>query len=399
MARIIQIGKRRWLAGMTWSSFEDAPSQDELEEDAQRLEASWVCVRIGESAVQAGFCAPLDNAKAPVKLFSLAAMLADSREQPWLGIFKIEEGLWWYVAVRDGHAILPDGDVIGGEAEIHAARDRHSGYADWKYIEGDISRLEEFIGEVDAKPTRVRPLTGGTSPLVLPVVVGAVILSLAAGGWWWWDQVKKHEEQERQVAMAKIRAQLAAGTAATLAASPLLTTPEPNEWLRACAGVIRPLPLSSNGWALSSVSCSTGAVSVHWVRGAGATVANKPEGVLAADGESVDQSIALTGLQVAGKNDGTDLPSAKLALLAWAQAAAFNLYWMGAAPIPTLPGATPDANRNKSGGPPRPPQAEFQIDVQISPFSVDFSSLHGLRLTSLKSTNSGWHLEGTLYAR
>lgn len=399
MARIVQIGKRRWLAGMTWSSFEDAPSKAELKEDAQRLGASWACVRINESAIQAGFSEPIDNAERPFKLYSLAAMLADSREQPWLGIFKIEEGVWWYIAVRDGHAILPDGDVIGGEAEIHAARERHSGYTDWKYIEGDLDLLEEFIKDVDAKPTPVRSLSGGNLP-TFPLIVAVLVLATAGGGgYWWWHQRQLAQEQERVAAMAKVRAQMLAGQPVVAAPSPLLTTPRPNDWLAACGNVILPLPLSQYGWALDQVICGTTSATIHWVRKDGATVAYKPEGSLSPEGDQVDQVIPLAGLNAQGSNDAIDLPAAKLVLRAWAQAVNFALAVNESAPAPILPGATSAPAQANTSLPAPSPQVSIQLDMPISPFGLDMSSIPGLRLTSLKSFNNGWRMEGVLYGR
>lgn len=398
MARIIQIGKRRWLAGMTWCSFEDEPSKNELKEDAQRFGASWTCVRRGESAIQGGFCAPIDNAKSPSKLYSLAAMLADSREQPWLGIFKIEEGVWWYIAVRDGHAILPDGDVIGGEAEIHAARECHSGFADWKYIEGDISLLAELIQDVDAKPTPVRSLIDANLPSV-PVLVTAVALVFAIGGGYWWYHKQQEIEQERLVAMEKIRAQLLAGHPVAAAQTPLLSTPQPNNWIAACGKAVSRLPLSQNGWALDQLSCDANSANIHWVRRDGATVANKPDGSLSSQGDTVDQVRPLMGLDTHGRDDAIDLVGAKLVLRAWAQAVKFPLVLNEALPPAALPGATDATAQSKPGLPAPPPQASVTLDMSITPFGIDMSIIPGLRLTSLRLTNSGWHAEGTLYGR
>lgn len=396
MARTIQIGKRHWLAGMTWRSFEDTPNKEELKEDAHNLGASWVCVRNGRTAIQAGFCATIDEAKQPSKFFSLAAMLADSRQQPWLGIFKIEEDLWWYVAVRDGHAILPDGDVIGGQAEIYAARERHSGFTDWKYIEGDIADLDELIKSIGEKPTPVRSLTGGFLPsFPVAMVVSLVVLACAmGGGYWWWQQKQLAEEQERAAAMAKMRAQLAAGQPVVVAPSPLLTTPQPNEWLRACGAELHQLPLSGDGWALGQVACDTASATVRWHRKDGATVANRPEGVLSPSGEFVDQVIQLRGLSAQGPDSAIDLPAEEIALRAWAQAAMFTLGISSPTVAPPLPGTTPTA-----AAPPPRPQRNISLDILISPFDLDLSSIPGLRLNSLKTTENGWHIEGSLYGR
>lgn len=391
MARIVQVGKRQWVAGLRWSSFEDKPTKEEMKEEAQRFEASWSCLRIGEDAIQAGFCAPVQDVKKPVKLFSLAAMLADSREQPWLGIFKIEEGVWWYVAVRDRHAILPDGDVIGGEAEIHAARERHAGYGDWKYIEGDLDLLAEFISEIDAKPTAVRSLNGPALP-AMPVVMSGVVLASLLGGGFWWYQNLQHEEQERVAAMERMRAQLARSQPPAPVASPLLTTPEPNVWLAACGDIVSAQPISKSGWVISGVACDVSAALVIWSRTEGATVAKMPDGNLSSAGDRVDQVIPLTGLNVAGKNDSVDLRAAKLALRAWAQAAGFALNLSDPPVPPTLPGAPVDV--------PKPaPQSMASIDIPLSPFGLNMTAIPGLRLTGLRTTETGWKLEGILYGR
>lgn len=403
MVRVVQIGKRRWLAGLTWSSFEDVPSKAELKEDAERLSSSWACVRIGESSIQAGFCAPVPNTK-PAKLYSLAAMLADSREQPWLGIFKIEEGLWWYIAVRDGHAILPDGDIIGGEAEIHAARDRHAGYTDWKYIDGDIHLLEEIINEIDAKPTPIKSLTGGNLPSIPLMITAIILVSVLGGGYSWWQKKQQaDEERARIAAMEKIRAQMAnkqAVVAPTLP-SPLLTSAPPNLWLAACGQVIRAMPLSQYGWTLDQVSCDKGAAQIHWDRQPGATVAQKPDGALSPSGDKVDQVIPLTGLDGQWPDDAINLADAILILRAWAQSADFALVVNAVAPPPppqTLPGATILPTQNNPAPVP-PPQAGVRLDVPVSPFSMDLSSIPGLRLTKLSSTGTSWNIEGILYGR
>ncbi|HJV75122.1 MAG TPA: type 4b pilus protein PilO2 [Noviherbaspirillum sp.] len=401
MARIVRIGKRDWLLGMTWSSFEDAPSKDELKQDAERLGGSWTCVRIGESAIQAGFCAPVENIKKPTRLYSLAAMLADSREQPWLGIFKISEGLWWYIAVRDGHAILPDGDVIGDEQTILEARDRHSGYTDWKYIEGGIDVLTEFIGEVEKKPTPVRSLVATSSVIPLAIAGIGLVAAAAAGGYFWLHQ-QAVKEQERQAAMARMREQLTHNQPpASAAPSPLVGKPTPNDWLAACASVLWPQPLSQYGWALEKVSCAEAAATVHWTRADGATVKNTPDGVISTDGNSIDQSIPLTDLNASTTNDAVALADAKTALKIWAQTvnAAWSMTDAPAAP-PTLPGSAAAQGATPARMPPAQPSASIGLDILASPFKIDFSSIPGLRLTRLSMTDSGgWHLEGTLYGK
>lgn len=396
MARVIQIGNRRWLAGMTWASYEDVPHKTELRDDAQRLNATWTALRIGEDCVQGGFCAAMEGVKTN-RLYSLAAMLADSKKQPWLGIFKIDEeqDLWWYIAVRDGHAILPNGDVVGGREEIIAARESHSGYRDWTFIEGpDIGFLESLIAQIDERPTPVKSLTGNQH---LPTLVAAVMVgasAVAGGGYWWWQQQQQAEAAARQAAMERMRAQLGQTSHAAKQAAPTaaVTMPLPNEVLRACGHAVD-LPLSQNGWTFENVLCTTAQATVVWARGSGATVDFRPPGDLSADGEKVTQAIPL-GLEQRSGDDLIRLSDAKEQLLAWSQAAGFkvNLQTISA-PTPALPGAEP------TEAPAVQPTLGVALDINVSPFSLDMSGIPGLRLNNIQSEALGWKVTGELYGR
>lgn len=399
MANIISINGRQWLAGMAWCSFEDAPSKDELKEDASRLKSDWYAVRIGENAIQSGFCKPIDGLNHPGKVFSLAAMLADSKEQPWLGIFRIADGLWWYIAVRDGNAILPDGDIIGGESEIRAAQERHAGYTDWKYVEGEMELLSDLINEIEAKPTPVKSLTSSNLPLVPIIATAAVLSLLAGGGYAWWHQKQVNEEIERVAAMEKMRAAMASNKPIAVAApSPLLTTPPPDAWLHACGAIISKLPISLYGWTFDLVSCNQTAVNVSWIRQDGATVAKRPEGDLSVEGDKVNQVIQLTNLEQKGTDQSIELVKAQLNMLTWAQSINIPLSLTQNLPPPPLPGAAPKSTVAENVPLPAP-HTEVKFDLKVSPFSLRFNSIPGLRLTSLKSTSNGWTLEGVIYGR
>lgn len=394
MARTVSINGRNWVVGLTWVSFEDTPNKDELKEDAERLKSDWYSIRIGESVSQAGFCHPLTQKK-PQKLYSLAAMLADSKEQPWLGTFKLADGLWWYIAVRDGHAILPDGDVIGGEEEILAARDRHSGYTDWKYIEGDIKLLSELVADIREKPSPVKSLTASSWSKYMVASLVAIALLVSAGGYLWWQHQKDIEERERAAAMARLRAEMNDHKAHVVLSSPLLTTPEPNVWLAACANIIYKLPFSVFGWGMKEVSCDQAAVTVNWEILDGATVSNRPAGKPSADGKNIVQNIALPDLDKKGADNSRNLQEAMLIMRGWAQGINLSLNLTQVMPAPVLSGTAP-----KDIPPPPPPTASVRIqETQVSPFTLDFSSIPGLRLTMIKNNSAGWTVTGVIYGR
>lgn len=394
MAGIIHLGKRRWVAGMTWASYEDAPNKPELREDAQRLNSTWTAVRIGEDCIQGGFCSAIEGVKV-AKLFSLAAMLADSRKQPWLGIFKIEEDLWWYVAVRDGHAILPDGDVLGGKEEIYAARERHSGYADWNYVEGDLALLESLIKDVDEGPTRIRSLDG--NPHLPKILAGAAIgLAAAAAGGWWMHHHQEQEAAKQRAAMARMREQMAQ---AKLDEKPIVSTPATSmppatDFLRSCGDAVT-LPISQYGWLIDSVSCTVDHATVVWARKDGATVEFRPDGTLSEDGEMTTQTISL-GLNQQSKDERIQLNEAADRLRAWAQAAGFKLDLKvptGDKTPATLPGANPTAV------PPASPEMSVSVKINISLFDLSLPDVPGLRLSAINMTATGWELIGALYGK
>lgn len=405
MAGIIQIGKRQWVAGMTWRSYEDTPEKADLAEDAEMLRAQWVSVRNGKDAIQGGFCAPIDGFQKPVNMSSLAAMLADSKKQPWLGIFKISEGLWWYIAVRDNNAILPDGDVLGGKEAIEAARQRHSGHAAWEYVEGDLEFLSNLIDQIDERLTPVKLLGAGLLPDISVsglVAIAAVTVCALGGGWWWWQQqeMEAAREKARQVQMAEMRKQLLAGKAMAAApTSPMATTPAPNDWLSACAAAWHPFEISDMGWFLDKRSCTSTSAVVERAWAEGATADFLPAGGrLSPDGKVVTQTIALEGLVASGASPAIPLRDAEIAMRAWAQTANFTLV-LGtkkAEAAPALPGAE---QAQAAVAAPTISSTSVTLDILVTPFDLDFSAIPGLRLNTLHSTPQGWHLEGALYGQ
>lgn len=403
-SEIITIGKRQWLIGMAWHSYEDVPDKGLLAEDAQRLQADWVCVRIGASAIQAGFCQPIPDVKTPRRVYSLAAMLADSREQPWLGVFKIAEDRFWLIAIRDKHAIMPSmfpsqGDYVGSEEEVKRLRDSHAGMAEWTHIAGDLNDLAQWVDEVDERPTPVRNLHGRPLPGATGMVSIALLLSAVAGGVYWWTEKRTMEERQIAEQRAAMSARLQAGEAPVAPTSPLLTSPTPETWLQACRDIIHDLPISYLGWVLAEVGCSAQQVSVVWQRKDGATVDDRPPGQVQDSGDVIEQAIPLPALPPAAADDSIDLAEARIRLRGWSQAAGLQVTFASgtqASATPQLPGADTGPTAISH---PESPNTAFTMTSPVSPFGLDFSPSPGLRLTSIRTTDSGWQLQGVLHGR
>jgi hypothetical protein len=393
-ASVIQVGKRRWVVGMHWDTYEQEPDRARLLKSQITPDHTWTAVRIGEDTMQGGFCTPIAGVAKNAKLYSLAAMVADSREQPWLGIFEIEKDrLYWYVAVRHNNSILPDGDFVGTLDEIEAARDRHTGYGQWNFVKGDLTLLSEFLDEIKAPPTRVQIPGGNKGVFTKPIIAAtALAVGAAVGGGWWYVQKQEQERLATNAAMAAMRAKLQANEQQAALVPTTVKAASPAEWLNACRSVLYPQPLSKFGWVLSEVACDANNATLIWKAGEGASVANMPGNVVTDEGMTNIEVIPLAAVNDADDADMIQIGDAKRAARAWSQQWGYALT-LSDAPSQTLPGAS------QSQSVPAPPITNVVLAMKTSPFQQDFRALPGFRLKQIKATDSGWHVEGVIYGR
>ena len=397
MGQLITIGKRHWLAGMSWASYETLPRKEELREDAVRLTQSprWFALRNGDEAIQAGFSEADLNPRHVNKINSLAAMLADSKVQPWYGYFQIAEDMFWYIAVRDGNAILPDGDVIGSRADVDAARQRHATFTDWNVVEGDLALVESMLQNSDCKPTPLRSLYPHKA-LVSDMIARGVLLIVVVAGFWWWHLHDLETESARSQLQQQMDAQQTEKPAPTVEEI-LAAMPQPSQWLSACHDALYPIALSNQGWQLDHVDCHATSAIAHWKRGDGATVAQRPEGVLLNDDNAVDQSIPLKWSENHINEKIVSLTMAQQVLRAWTQARGLPLTMAQTGTKPLLPGAKPDKSAIAL------PVNNLSVTIDMpSPFAsgAEFDAIPGLRLISMQSRPEGiWTVQGVIYGR
>jgi hypothetical protein len=400
MAVVLSIGKSRWLAGMTWLSYESVPTKSEIADDAETHHADWVAVRTAMSDYrQVGYCSAVKGEKTG-KLASLAARIASAHPQPWQGVFQISSDLYWYIAVRENQAIMPDGDVLGSNEEIAAIRARHDELPDWKRVTGQLADLQVLVEAAIGRPVFVRPATG--SPIAtIAFFAGTLIVAVAAAGYWWF--IEQAEQQARASAIARERQRLAAlanapKPAAPAAALTVPPSPAPGALLAACANEVLDLPLSWAGWALDGVECSQRAATAVWKRQEGATLDAHPDGSVAADGETITQALAYPALQEISPAPLLPRAEAALRLRAWAQRTGVALVLSAPAPRPpALPGTQPAAAE------PAFAEMPLTLTLAISPFSRDISAaleaIPGLRLVTVTLTATGLTLQGVLYGQ
>lgn len=374
-AQIIKIDGQEWIIGLVWRSFAEHPTPHEYREDAQTLGADWIVLRETLGVTQTGFCPAVAGYK-PKRIYSLAVAMAEEYKQPWRGIFKINDQLWWYIAIRDGQAILPDGDIAGDYAHVLAARERHDSYSDWQTHDGtmdDLLPLLEFYKKNNKishlKSIKSAPLWRLIWPvflIIILVIVGFLI----------------YQHHENSLRLKEQRRVQAMRLAQHLNLSPLVTTPAPDEWLFACSKIINSLHISENGWIALNTNCTNNQITVIWGRLANATVAIRPPGTLFEDGNKVIQVYHLGYLP----HGSTRLQSYTIA---------DDMLYAILQPINV---------QAKISSPMRNPNKFYVIQhvsftVPIAPFEMQFNKVPGLRITSLSWVQSGWELSGEIYAK
>lgn len=409
----LQIGKVRWFLGMHWNAFDTAPSFGEIRSEAEHLGANRYALRVSELAVQAGFAKnqSVRATKSHGKSYSLAARLASAVAEPWFGIFDLGDGNYWYIAVRDGYSILPDGDVIGSSDDIELVRDAHSGFNDWKVVKGDLQTLEELLGTIAeqeiagsiprSKLVVVNHLGAGVQLPWRRIAIGVSATCLIGGAVYW--QMLQDEQKARVIAEQTRLTQAKAQANQALAP---LASPLPNEWLKSCQDKLLPLPLAQHAWKLSQVTCADKAAHVIWKLTPGATVKERPEGLLNQDGTQVEQTIELEfGKSVQPVQSPGSLEANLLNLRFIAQSTGMDLQLANQAekPAAVLPGQTSPAGMLSGIQAANVlPKQSFVLASKVAPFAIDFSSVPGMRITTLNSAlgdADGWKLEGTVYGR
>lgn len=397
---VVEIHGKPYYLGMHWYSYEITPQLGEIQERADLIDAQSYVLRVGESALQVGFCdASFDDL--PSGTLSLAALLADGAPQPWLGSFEIAPGRWWYIAVRDNNAVLPNGDILGTEEEITQAQGEHAAYIDWNYHGGTLDDLGKMVATIEAKGSRQRLKSVRTTPTQRRrqfIAAGATAIALAAGaaGYWYYDDQQAQEVMQLQRDRQARLKQGKVDAAKAAFVSPFYTTPAPAKVLDACRQVFAATPISNNGWVADRITCTASAATIEWTRGEGASVRHMPAGVVTDDGEKGTQIVPFSLQADPESADGlVKLADAKMALLAWAQEGGFTFK---ATPLP--PPQIPDGVDPKDL-PPVLPALSFVIGSTVSPLDMaeDFSSYPGLRLTTLKESPTGWITEGVLYGK
>lgn len=390
--------KGAFAIGLTWQHEEVPPKRTALRANALGMgrNVRWAVVHTSAGgAVQSGYCEPINGVK-PAKVKPLAAYVADRHPQPWRGVYRLDDERYWYIAVRQGQAIIAGSDCVGSLSELAAVRAHHDGFGDWSEFDGSFDELVQMARGAKRAVATLQDVHAGPwrTTAVATALVG-VLAVFAAGGWYWYDQQQEAERAE----IARKQALFAAQQAKTAAAQfvyPWTREAMPSAFAGACAEAWEKQELGVKGWPLASWECKpspTGiAVGVGWKRDGGLAV--DAPGFLGSDGSNSSSSADVRVQFGRSSQQAENQAAAQRAMWSLAQAFGMDLQ---------LTLQAPPIQQDKSV----PPDPWVKYSVALSLYAPPWSApagrlddVPGLRVSeiSFDAITQKWKAIGTLYA-
>ncbi|CAB3730658.1 hypothetical protein LMG22037_05553 [Paraburkholderia phenoliruptrix] len=392
--------KGEFAAGLSWRTETRWPKPDALRAWSVRGGRWGLVYKTGEGRTQVGLCAPIAGFDRPGKLRSLAASVASQRVAPWRAVYDLGDGRFWYIAVRDRKAIIPDGDQIGTKSDIDRVWNSHSKLGNWNEVsEGTVEDIVDMVLAASTMPSLRDLQSRPWFSAVKLAVVGAAAALLATAAVWGVRKGLAYIRHTGQAATHGVALSVPRRPAVSEAlAHPWAHEPAPSAAFDACHRAWSTQALSDPGWPLTSWSCSVThdgiSVAAGWLREDG--LATDAPGVLAQDGQSASAStvIAVRFEGASAPPDATRLASRKMA--AFAQSRGFPITFDGTGQ-PALPGAAPSASTSSAWT-----SSNVTLEVPWAPWldlKQAFDNVDGLRIRSIswQSATETWTVAGTLY--
>lgn len=413
----IAIGRHKLVCGLFWQSL-SRPRELALEARALalKIDADLLVLRKDHTMAQAGYAHTRDGARRGQASFACAAAARLARHAPfcngqrqaphnWLGAFRLPDGMWAYLAVRDAN-FLPSGDFAGTREQV--LERLHGDYAlgGWNCVTGD-PELEDY-GFHDFLPVDIASLLAGDAKLrparldtvrrpaerrawLLGAGVGLAVLVGAAALY------QRHSAEQ-------LRAMQQRAMEAMRQDAPPPAPPPPPPWhaqapaddlVRRCLARLR--NLAPGGWPLEQFQCGPAAAVHSWRRGdshLGLLLAALPQAQPDASGERA----ALSEPLGAGATRAEELapgPEGRRMLQELWQRLGLTGQVAERAPPSAPPG--PD------GAVAPPPWTTYSVSValeRLAPQSLpSMLAMPGLRLEKITYRSGTWSLEGVLYAK
>ena len=396
--------KGAFAAGLSWRHEDAIPKAKALRAMAAEKGRWGVVRKTGQGTIQVGFCEPIEGVKSPAQVRALAALVADHKVQPWRGVYKIGEDRYWYIAVRDGQEVIPQGDSVGTLAEIQDLFELHRGFGEWDREEenGSLEDLAEMV-QATAKRVVLRDLQ--KRAWIGPALIGVGACAAVGAGLFVWHLHEAALQAQRARELAHrlaIQAALQRKRDAQAQVLPWTRQAMPSDFFRACQQAWAKQPLAVDGWALSGWTCQAQAqgisVQTSWRR-AGGLAQNAPGTLTGSEGNraSATQAIPVTFPQASS----AVAVQADLYRSLWslAQAYGLDLQAQVVRAVPSLPGAAAGPK-----APPPPPWLSVPASFTMvappwSGFGRAFDAVPALRVSSLQwvPQSGEWKLSATAF--
>lgn len=406
----------RFALGLNWRHESERPKGQRLKELAADR-GRWGLVRkTASGSFQVGFVAPIAGVDKALLLVSLADAVAEAHSAPWRGVFQLSDDRYWYIAVGEGYAILPDGDCVCSGEEKDALLERHAGHGSWREVGGGIEELSELVVGFKARTYlkdfapgigNVMPFKSRRSKLVLGSLLMVVVAGAAVAALVQHQATVRQQEADtakRRQALAELRA-VPAVVAEKPEPRPWAEAPEVHVLVAACHDDWSGQALEVRGWVLQAWQCTAGATGVEittkWHRDGG--LAHDAPGVLDASGELAfdTRSDAVEW----GLNDATTAPQLpggiNVSRASWTLAQRFGIALQVDA-TPQVAPAVPGSKDEK----PRPKWAARKETwtLPFAPwlgFAPAFEALGELRIESVgvDLTTDAWTVVSNVYVK
>lgn len=416
---ITQIEKHKFVCGLFWQSLSRPRElKKEAIELGRKIDSDLMVIRMDHSTVQAGFGQTREGARR--SMFSLAAVVSktlaiegafyDGEQQPvhnWLGAFKLPDGKWLYLAVRDAN-FLPNGDFAGSKEEVLERLQSDYALGGWNVVIGEPELVDLSFHNFNARTitTLIPRKKDGTIrvhkwwclhqidglpawlPMALVASVVVLVATAALFGWRYYQQKKIEEENER--AMARAREQIL--LQASSAAHPWAQIPVPRVLVKACQEQFD--YITAGGWRLESYTCTPEQQSYAWTRG-NSTIAflraQVPKAIIDNTGDKA--SYARPMKMASGRQEElSDVQHTLEPLMSNFQSLSLPFKI-----VPIEQNQNGDAQRLQTGW----KSFSFSLNAHgIEPGDIaGILSQPGIRLDKLIYRGSEWSMEGTIYVK
>lgn len=393
---VLEMAGERWLIGMDWSSVNEVQSKKAIIKKGKELGAQTAIQRDTDAAVQVAYGMPIAGLKSS-GLHSLAAAIAEGTQQPWRAVYRVGENLWWYIAVRDGFAIIPGSDIVGDAETIEKVKRRDQHMPRWQNLLGDLGDLEELIETKSTRSPKIIRIDRSSKANYISL---AILLGAGAVGYHLWQD---HVAQQKRMAFIEHQRILEAARHRELInelqrpPSPLTKIPMPNDVARNCMAVMEKIPVSLYGWQLINESCGPQSVQVAWKRSPGATLAVTPRGVVGPKGDTIVNAESI-GLPMKGPDNDASIELAVDDFRIVMQGANIHSSIVVTKPVQQVL-TEKEINTGKIPPPPPPPQAKIKFIWPTVPTGVNWNIIPGFRIQNIQHDPKGWKITAIIYGK